>query len=619
MMSSKCMLATSPQRRRLSWVVEKPADVTLIKWFCSLTGTTALGDGSPIKAITAAAFVSCIVGSTSAFAGIVVNSPIDVIGNLSSADFTGNGYGTNTYKDWGNEPSIAVNPTNPNQILVSSFAYGSSSTSGADVFYSSNGGTSFSSQFTITQPSNSVGIPNDWRFAYDAGGTLYGAVLGGCNSGCNTYVGSSTNPNGSGWTWANGGNPINGINNPASLGQADQPWIAVSGSGATAHVYAAYDTFTTSGTGVRVAASANGASTFPTDRQINNGPSPTNTVNPGNRIATDGAGSLYAIYGYGTGTSPQGVHTVTYYLNRSRDGGNTWDFNGASVPGGIQIASGQSTQLNNAGTQASNAWFAGVNDLRGNIDAIAADATGAHVYVVYGLQDGSGTDRVYLQEFHSSGSNLVPSAAVVMSPAGERAALPSVTVLADGTVVIEYETYNASTGKVEVHVAFSSNHGATIDSDVIEYAFTPLSLAAATGSTNSNREFGDYLFLTSLGDNFYGTFAGLGDVNGGGINTTGLIDPFMFSGSSSSVVAAPEPASLALLVPGLAGAGLARRRSRKAAIGATVWSDPTERGTSQPGVPQRPSESWGGRRLGDTGVVPSARRQHGLARLCCKR
>ena len=46
--------------------------------------------------------------------------------------------------------------------------------------------------------------------------------------------------------------------------------------------------------------------------------------------------------------------------------------------------------------QASNNWFTHVNDLRGNITAIAPDKTGAHIYVLYGAQDNTGTDRIYL-------------------------------------------------------------------------------------------------------------------------------------------------------------------------------------------------------------------------------
>jgi len=133
--------------------------------------------------------------------------------------------------------------------------------------------------------------------------------------------------------------------------------------------------------------------------------------------------------------------------------------------------------------------------------------------------------------------------------------LPAITVKADGTVVMMYETVDAN-GRVHVHFASSDDFGATISSDIDEYDFTPLSLLAATGSTTANREFGDYVYLTSIGNTFYGTFAGLGDVNSGGINTTGLIDPFLVIGTDSI----PEPSSIALLLPALLGFFYFRRR-----------------------------------------------------------
>jgi hypothetical protein len=89
-----------------------------------------------------------------------------------------------------------------------------------------------------------------------------------------------------------------------------------------------------------------------------------------------------------------------------------------------------------------------------------------------------------------------------------------VAVLANGTVVMMYDTYDGN--QVHVHIATSTDFGASISSDVIAYSFAPLTLLAATGSSTSNREFGDYQYLTSIGDTFYGAFAGLGDVNAGG-------------------------------------------------------------------------------------------------------
>src|SRR5260370_35240008 len=85
------------------------------------------------------AFAPSLLAAPAAFAGLVVSAPVDVIGNLSLSQFTTLGYGTNTYKDWGNEPFVAVNPTNINDVFISSFAYSTSSTtSGANLFYSTN-------------------------------------------------------------------------------------------------------------------------------------------------------------------------------------------------------------------------------------------------------------------------------------------------------------------------------------------------------------------------------------------------------------------------------------------------------------------------------------------------
>jgi hypothetical protein len=475
---------------------------------------------------------------------LTVNAAVDVIGNLPAATFTADSYGTIAYKDWGNEPFVAVNPLNTNQVVVSSFAYSTSSTSsGANIFYSTTGGASWTSQFSVPSPSSGLTIPNDWNFTYDSAGTLHGTVLGGGN----IYQGSTTDPTSvAAWTWTGGGTAIN---TAASSANADQPWLAVSGG----RVFVAYDDFS-SGSGQRVAVSNNNGTTFTVDNPINNGPQ-SSDVNPGTRITTDGAGNVYSIFGTGSLTTP-GVHTVAYYLNRSRDGGVTWDFNTSSAVGGITIATGGvSTQLDNAGTQASNHWFAGVNDLRGNVTAIAANATGSHIYVLFGQQDGAGNNQIYLEEFHPSGTTLVGSTAIVISPAGQQSALPSLTVLADGTVVMMYDSFDGT--MVNVHVVTSRDFGASIGSDVIERSFTPLSLSAATGSTTSNREFGDYAYLMSNGNSFFGTFAGVGDVNAGGINTTGLVDPYFFSGTDS----VPEPNTLLLLGTGLVSIlGVQRRR-----------------------------------------------------------
>jgi hypothetical protein len=487
------------------------------------------------------------------FAGLIVDAPVDVIGNLSAGRFTMVGYGTRPYKDWGNEPFVAVNPLNTNDVFISSFSFNTAgSLSGdANVFYSTNGGANWTSQFSVPPPARGVTIPSDWTFAYDSSGILHGAILGG-EPAPNVYQGMTANPtSANAWSYTGGGTPINTV---ASTGHADQPWIAVQGG----KVFVAYDDDHFN-KGERVAVSNDNGVTFTIDNPINNGPQP-NAPNPGIRIATDGAGSVYSIFGLGFSIS-RGVNNVTYYLNRSRDGGLSWDFNENTAVGGIIIDSGVSAQAcrrpdqGGTCTQTSNNWFAGVNNLLGNITAIVPDKSGSHVYVLIGKQDATGTDRIYLVTYKSFGTDLIKSSEIVISPEGQRAALPAITVLDDGTVVMTYETYGAD-GKIHIHVASSMDFGASIASDFEEYSFTPLPLAQVNpNNPNADREFGDYDFLMSIGDTVYGTFAGLGDVNAGGIDTTGLIDPFFFSATD-----VPEPGSWSLVLTWLAAAILWRHR-----------------------------------------------------------
>jgi hypothetical protein len=502
-------------------------------------------------AIAAAAFLA----AAPSVSALTLGTPTDVIGHLSPADFTGFGYGINTYKDWGNEPSITVNPLNPQQMVVSSFAYNTNTTtSGADIFLSNDGGATWSSNFTVPAPANGVTIPNDWRFMYDASGNLHGAVLGSTSNGTltNIYHGVTTNPTSlAAWTWTGGGAPINVA--PSTNG-ADQPWIALAPGG---KVFVAYDDFNNfnnalpaGGVKERVSASANNGTSFTSDNLVSNGGFQSFT-NPGLRIAAAPTGTVFSIFGNGTSNVSSGVQHVDYYVNRSRDGGATWDFTSTTPVGGLLIDGGSSTQVNNS----SATWFAGVNELLGNVTAVTSDSTGNNVYVLYGKQDINNIDRIYLTKGTAVANTLVFGPGLPISVAGERACLPTLTVLDDGTIVMEYDSFNTTSGKIEVHIASSADQGLTVASDNTVYQYTPASLAAL-GIASSNRELGDYQYITSVGNTFYATFNGIGNVNSGGINTTALLDPFVITGTS-----VPEPATLLLL---LAAAPFALTRRRPA-------------------------------------------------------
>src|SRR5207247_1565042 len=129
----------------------------------------------------------------------------------------------------------------------------------------------------------------------------------------------------------------------------------------------------------------------------------------------DSNSDVYAVFGQGTASVGSGLERVSYALNRSIDGGQTWQYTTTTgTTGGLAVDTGTSAQIGSS--------FGGKNELRGNITAVASDATSSHVYVVYGKRDASSIDRLWMAEFHTSGTNLVERASpVAFSPAGETA------------------------------------------------------------------------------------------------------------------------------------------------------------------------------------------------------
>src|SRR5947199_9869384 len=89
--------------------------------------------------------------------------PVDVIGTLPVAEY--NTYiGSVSYADWGFEPFIAVNPTDPNKIVISSQAYNTGSSYGASLWYSTDGGKNWGIRFPITTPPSGI-VPADQVYA----------------------------------------------------------------------------------------------------------------------------------------------------------------------------------------------------------------------------------------------------------------------------------------------------------------------------------------------------------------------------------------------------------------------------------------------------------------------
>jgi hypothetical protein len=473
---------------------------------------------------------------------------IDVVGHLPVAEYNqfiaGALFWQGTpFKDWGNEPSLAINPLNPKEIAIATFAYGNwvPPETNASIWYSTDGGADWGIRFPINaQPAPGQFVPDDQVIAYDQNGVLHGAFLTYANNKNdpqrNVFFGSTTDPNADGvngrpasvWQW----NP-NQVNlYPPSLNSADRPWLAL-GNG---HAYVSYATSNDGngdgGAEVRVSASADNGATFTTDNNIdsssNNG-SLSFIGNPGACLATDQLGNVYSLYQWGEQPYPTQSHPITtvhYRLNMSSDGGQTWKFTSfGGKAGGLDVDDGQSLQLGSS--------FGGVNRIAA-ITAIAADPSGQHIYAVYGKEDASGVDRIWLAEFHPDGQGglVQRSNPVALSVPGQRSALPSVAVTTNGTVFVQYDTFDGT--QFHFHLATSTNRGLSFtDQDLYDFTATGIPFAFP----GQGRLLGDYQFLTAVGNNVYGAFAGRGNVvdPSTGIDTTGYMDPFFFTAEAPAM------------------------------------------------------------------------------------
>src|SRR6187551_3427012 len=73
---------------------------------------------------------------------------VDVVGNMSLSQFNSLIASAPNYKEWGNEPFIAVNPTDPAKMVISGLAYSTNSTaSGAALWYSTDAGANWTMTF----------------------------------------------------------------------------------------------------------------------------------------------------------------------------------------------------------------------------------------------------------------------------------------------------------------------------------------------------------------------------------------------------------------------------------------------------------------------------------------
>jgi hypothetical protein len=454
----------------------------------------------------------------------------------------------NTDKFLNSEPGIAVNPKDPRKIVISAFS-GAWSPLGepaqfqpAPIWYSQNGGGLWTKEFTISAPPGVaralvVESPCDETFDYGRDGVLYGTFLldGTGEEGANcsstetaqpdavssqvttsgeVYSGATTNPSSvQAWQWL----VVDGKTVPTNKLPPDQPWIIadrVPGQLSRESVYVAYQAEPTMQVAV---ASAEVPPNFTLDRSP--GPKKSSGFNPGLRIAADHrTGAIYSLYQVSAEIDCSSGSAISYVVNRSLDGGLTWELNGSAD--GISAAQACSNQISPPyafGEIEPGTLVGGVNPLRGGVDAIAVDSTSGDVYVVYGKFDETvGRDRIAIVRLSDNGEGeMVPGPSYFVSGTKHQSALPAVAVARDqqGTVAVLYDTadrLDPETGRpyFSVHLAISPDRGVSFQRVVLQTFLFPENAPPTMGF--GPRPLGDYQQLKSLGKNFYGVFAGDG-------------------------------------------------------------------------------------------------------------
>jgi len=426
--------------------------------------------------------------ATTVFVRDVVVSNTDP--NLTNTDMLGD-----------QETTIAINPANPSEIVISAFS--GSWGANAPIWQSADGGNIWTKRFTVPVPTGlGPGCPCDQAFDYGRGNLLSGTFLK-----TDVYSGTTSDPTSSaawGWLTSMG---VAVRTNSTGIGNVDQPWLLVNRDTANAsqdNVYVAYDDFSMLPRGMQIAV-AQGSN--PPDFTIDNSAGTSlnciggNCVNPGHRLAVDsGNGYVYSIFQDLVTGDLGGFFNLNYMLNRTTDSGSTWGVNGS--PTGIVVANADTTQASPK--------FGTVNALLGGIDHVTVDASNGDVYYVYGNRDAvTFNNRLSIIRLTDDGMGGLIIGSPHFVTGQVQAALPSVAVTSNGTVGVLYTTFDgflAGLPQFTAHFATSTDQGTSFTDNTL---LTFLSSDADNGDPGQ-RVLGDYNQVKAVGTTFYGVFTGNG-------------------------------------------------------------------------------------------------------------
>lgn len=401
------------------------------------------------------------------------------------------------------EPSIAVNPLNPREIVVTTFSEGWGPGELAPIWRSTDGGATWAKIFILPQPDElSRGIC-DQKPSFDGSGNLHIAILA-----CDV-------PEPSCLIFRQAGAAGTALTFGERYGD-DQPHLDFdigAGSAFLGRLYSPWLNFTAASARSTVARSTDGG-----DDVTNVGAGDNSTFrNRTTRVAVARDGKVYIIYKTHQLASPaagSNFEDSHFRVNRSDDGGVTWDAIGAagvSVHGADAVQTWFTQQFGNPArgrtsrARSSDAW-------------IAVDPGDGDVYAAFCDRDASGFGQIFVARSTDGGVTWTNTR---VTDGTHHSAFPEIAVATNGTVGVLYVDFDDS-GRETIfrhRFARSFNNGATWSHENLQ-SMNPGPIANAVGTSL----WGDYEGLTVHGNTFFGVFTGqsIG-------RTTLQLDPIFFT------------------------------------------------------------------------------------------
>jgi HYDIN/CFA65/VesB-like, Ig-like domain/Protein of unknown function (DUF1573) len=386
------------------------------------------------------------------------------------------------------EPGISVNPVNLDEMAGTAFTFdnpaGSSALSPAmsgawaPIFYSTDGGTTWSLQNVLPSGAGAILPTFDVTVRYSGnGGTLYSGLISAASSSIviNRAPNSTTHMQ------------------TLVARQGDQPFVEAINSNGKDKVYVGYNGSITHATidqsmDAATAAPPAGFAAVAVDARNNSdGPKTRTAIHPNGTVY----GAFYSM-------NPDGSWDVV--VVKDTNWGNSAPPYQALVDSGDNIAGVRvATSISVAPSGTEDADFG--NDRRGWELALAVDPNDdQRVYIVYSQGTSAADYTLHLRRSNDGGATWQTESRTIV-----KAKNPGVAINAAGDVGFLYQQVVGATGSSRWVTMFehSSDDFATIDAHTL--ANVPSS--TPTPATDMATYIGDYVKLQAFGKNFYGTFS----------------------------------------------------------------------------------------------------------------